>query len=60
MCIGRNNENDKSETDHLFLENSKQEKVLLGVTIYNKFTFDGHIKRVWPKTWCIVDNNKLS
>ena len=48
MCIGRNNENDKFESDNLILENSKEE-VVLGITIDKKLTFDSHIKNICRK-----------
>ena len=63
MSIGRNPENDKFEFGNFLLGNSKEE-VVLGITIDNKLTFDSHIKnylqKSWTKTWCIVENNKLS
>ena len=63
LSIGRNTEDNKFEFDNLLLENSKEE-VVLGITIDNKLTFDSHIKnylqKSWTKTWCIVENNKLS
>ena len=48
MCIGRNTENDKFEFDNLRLENSK-EKVVLGLTIDSKLTFESCIKNICSK-----------
>ena len=48
MCIGRNNKNDKFESDNLILENSKEE-VVLGITIDKKLTLDSHIKNICRK-----------
>ena len=48
MCIGRNTEKDKFEFDNLLLENSIG-KVVWGVKIDNKWTFDSHIKDICRK-----------
>ena len=48
MCIGKNNKNDKFESDNLILENSKEE-VVLGITIDKKLTLDSHIKNICRK-----------
>ena len=63
MCIGRNTENYKFEFDNLFLENSKKEKLyqVLQLTInqYLIVTLKIFIEKP-AKTWCTVENNKLS
>ena len=45
MCIGKNTESDVFIFENVCLENSK-EKVILGITIDNKLTFNSHIKSI--------------
>ena len=48
MCIGKNTASDIFKFENVCLENSK-EKVILGITIDNKLTFDSHIKSICRK-----------
>lgn len=49
MCIGRNVKNGKFEYDNLFLENSEEEEVALGVTIDNNLIFDSYLENICRK-----------
>ena len=49
MCIGRNVKNGKFEYDNLFLENSEEEEVALGVTIDNNLIFDSSLENICRK-----------
>ena len=49
MCIGRNVKNGKFEYDNLFLENSEQEELVLGVTADNILIFDSCLENICRK-----------
>ena len=60
MCLGKNKEKDTFNFENKSLTNRK-EKVILGLTIDNKFSFDNHIKKTCRKgSQKICDSSKIS
>ena len=49
MCLGKSKENDAFNFGNISLNKSK-EKVILGLTIDNKLSFDNHVKKICRKT----------
>ena len=48
MCLAKSKENDTFNFGHRSLKNSKG-KVILGLTIDNKLSFDNHVKKICRK-----------
>ena len=49
VCIGKKTESGIFKFENVCLGNSKEEEVILGITIDNKLTFDSHIKSICRK-----------